>query len=318
MNTEEINIVFTLSDKTGNYSATFGTTIASIFENTDFNKVVINIHIMHDDTLTIENKRNFEKLISYYRQNVQFYNIKLDWAKFKNLDCIKKYTIAQLYRIMIADTIKVDKVIYLDSDLIFNLDIRDLNNEELDGKSIGAVLDKYVKGIDVISKHEYVYKIPVNVEEYFNTGVIIFDLKKIREKYDTFSEGIQLLKKYPFIPYGEQDINNMLFVGDCKFIDKKYNWGNVKGKRDNCIYHFSVEGNKKPWCNNTTTLNELYWQYFAKTPWGNTIDKLLTAYNKSIILDKKILINPILSKKIFIKNCLQRILKEFLLRFRKR
>ena len=41
MNTEEINIVFTLSDKTGNYSATFGTTIASIFENTDFNKVVI-------------------------------------------------------------------------------------------------------------------------------------------------------------------------------------------------------------------------------------------------------------------------------------
>ena len=204
MNTEEINIVFTLSDKTGNYSATFGTTIASIFENTDFNKVVINIHIMHDDTLTIENKRNFEKLISYYRQNVQFYNIKLDWAKFKNLDCIKKYTIAQLYRIMIADTIKVDKVIYLDSDLIFNLDIRDLNNEELDGKSIGAVLDKYVKGIDAISKHEYVYKIPVNVEEYFNTGVIIFDLKKIREKYDTFSEGIQLLKKYPYEVSGGQ------------------------------------------------------------------------------------------------------------------
>ena len=74
IDTEKIHICYTLRDFNGKYSKFIGTSICSILENTKSNIV---IHIIHDDTLTEENKSKFMSLVNTYKQNIHFYSIVL-------------------------------------------------------------------------------------------------------------------------------------------------------------------------------------------------------------------------------------------------
>ena len=59
-----IHVCFGLFDKTGRYSKFTGTTICSIFANT---KSEVTTHILHDDTLTADNR---EKIFACRREGM--------------------------------------------------------------------------------------------------------------------------------------------------------------------------------------------------------------------------------------------------------
>ena len=66
-----IHICFGLYDKTGRYSKFTGTTMLSIFDNTNSE---VTVHILHDNTLTQDNRDKFIYLAGRYNQHVKFYN----------------------------------------------------------------------------------------------------------------------------------------------------------------------------------------------------------------------------------------------------
>ena len=309
MMNNKIDIAFSVHDKDGSYSLKIAVAMVSILENTN-GKIVF--HLLHDDTLSEHNKKFFKKLVNNYNKEIIFYHIQLKKEDFINLKDIEIYSPGALFRLKLAELVNVNKILYLDADIICNLDIKYLFEENIDDYAVAAVLDKDVVNQDNISNNKFYKKSPIDVKNYFNSGVILFNLNYIRKNYNMFYETMYFLKKYPYIPYSDQAALNYLFQKKCRFLDCKYNWGVKKGAYDECIYHFSgVED--KPWNFKTSSLRILYWKYFLKTPWCNNLEDFLKEYDKSNMpVEKNILTGRILSRKIFIKNFLIRLKREFL------
>ncbi|MBR3050926.1 MAG: hypothetical protein IKG61_05695 [Selenomonadaceae bacterium] len=58
-----IHVCFGLYDKTGSYSKFTGTAMLSLFENTSAD---VTVHILHDETLTQDNREKFIYLAGRY------------------------------------------------------------------------------------------------------------------------------------------------------------------------------------------------------------------------------------------------------------
>ena len=67
-----IHICFSLFDKDGRYSKFTGTAILSLFENTT---AEVTVHLLHDNTLTQDNRAKFIQLEKTYKQTIKFYNL---------------------------------------------------------------------------------------------------------------------------------------------------------------------------------------------------------------------------------------------------
>ena len=274
---EAIHVALALHDPSGNYSQHAGVVMTSIFENTKSNVIV---HILHDDTLTEENRRKFIRTAEKYSQGLELHDI-TEYTKHISKDIVNiigvTFTVGSLYRIVLQDIIPLDKVIYLDCDIVVNMDIRKLWEIDTDGKYIAAVLDE-----GTYKKHFLSYdglKCWINgckASSYINSGVLIMDLKAIRQRGDFFADAIQWLKSHLYSSnYGDQDVYNALFFGSIKMLDKKFN-------RQFCRFAF-FDGSDlsdtvihniwpKPW--NTVSADEnciLYWDMFMRSAWGENL-----------------------------------------------
>lgn len=116
-----IHVCFGLHDGDGKYSKFVGTTMASIFENT---RSEVTAHILHDNTLTDDNRDKFSWLAGRYNQRVEFHNVEklcpdeLKFLREKLADKIQtRFSIGALYRLLIKKIFGSGKVIYLDADM---------------------------------------------------------------------------------------------------------------------------------------------------------------------------------------------------------
>ena len=56
---DRVHICYAMYDKNGTFSKYVGTSMTSVFENTD---APVAVHLMHDSTLTDDNREKFEAL----------------------------------------------------------------------------------------------------------------------------------------------------------------------------------------------------------------------------------------------------------------
>ena len=283
-----IHVCFGLHDKTGRYSKFTGTAMLSIFANTNSK---ITVHILHDNTLSIENRDKFIYLAGQYGQFVKFYNveklcadrIEKIYQSFPRIDK-RRFSIATFYRFFIPVVFPndIEKAIYLDSDIIVNIDINEFWKIELGDKVLGVVpentlgaksqnqplcLAGYVKG-----------------EDYFNAGVLLMNLTLLREKEATIIGGIKFLSENPqYEKYLDQDVLNYCFSTESLTLPVKFNMMMhlpVVKKKENIdkeIYHFSAHSLR---LNMNNPFFRLYINYFMKTPWfdENTIGRLYEGF----------------------------------------
>jgi lipopolysaccharide biosynthesis glycosyltransferase len=113
---------------------------------------------------------------------------------------------ATYFRLMIPQFMPpdVDRAIYLDSDLILQGDIAELWNFNLGGHALGAIVDAGLSSIDFAAR----YNLP-SAGQYFNAGVLLLDVKKLREER-TFDHTIDLLANNTY-DYDDQDALNISF-----------------------------------------------------------------------------------------------------------
>lgn len=274
----EIHIAFGISDQSGEYSKFVGTTILSIVKNTKSNIV---IHILHDGTINALNKDYFLEMSEKYRFKILFYlvSVPLEIKKLKSLGYL---TIGTILRLAIVKYCQVDKIIYLDGDILVNLDIQLIWDIDISNYYIAAVNDKKDTRIDYI-KRKYYQNIGYDCEYYFNAGVLYFNCKNISNSFDMWQKCFDVLKKYKYLIFADQDALNYVFQGKVLFMEERFNLivdsdESLNLLPLNSIVHFA--GYFKPWNCVNREIIKLYYSYMFETPWADNHEKIIISMSE--------------------------------------
>ena len=275
---KEIPIFFTIDDK---YAPYVSVAISSIIENAskEYNYKIIIIY----QELTNENIEKISRL--------QNDNFKIEFVYMKDtLDAITDrvenrlrcdyFTLTIYFRLFIPEMFKeYDKGIYIDSDIVVPGDISELYNFELGDNLIGACPDHSVVDIpEIINYMENA--IGVNRHEYIKSGVLLMNLKKMREeKFD--QRFLELLNKYHFDSIApDQDYLNAMCNGSILYLDECWDAMPIEGKKelDNPkLIHYNLFS--KPWCYDNIPYEDYFWKYAKKSDYYNDIVNFKNTYS---------------------------------------
>ena len=273
-----IHVCFALYDKTGTYSRFTGTAILSLFDNTNSK---VTVHLLHDNTLTNDNREKFIQIADRYGQTLKFYNVeKLCADRLKQIEehfpqaKESHFSIATFYRFFIPELLLpqgIDKAIYLDSDIIVNLDIAEFWQIKLGSHPLAVVpeIDNNVpvKEVALLVKEEV-----ISEEIYFNAGILLMNLKILHEEEATIMVGMKFIGNYPRISCFDQDVLNYCFAASSLRLPIKFNFyvkfARLNGKLDaeNKICHYA-DGRISLSMDLNDLYNCLFKDYFIKTPW---------------------------------------------------
>ena len=268
-----IHICFGLHDGDGKYSKFVGTSMASIFETTN---LAVTIHILHDATLTDDNRENFSELAEKYNQSVEFHDVEklcpeeIAFLREKLVDKINtRFSIGAFYRLLIKKILKTGKIIYLDADIIVNLDISELWQQNLGNFPVAAVPEVDATQRFIITNKFLLNNGLVKVENYFCSGVIVFNLDKLDEKF--FYVGTQFLVDNPACESPDQDILNAFFSENYLKLAQKFDSfviidQRLKSPVTEKIYHYAGQTFG---LNRDNPYDKLFLENFARTPWLN-------------------------------------------------
>ena len=264
---ECIQVAFGLYDKKGTYTLYVGTVIQSVLENT-MSKVCF--HIFHDDTLNRTNKEKLIQTVGEFGGYIQFHEVNPD--NFQgNHEWVKYYTIGCMFRLIMPRILKnLDKLIYLDADLLFCRDIKDLWDIDIAGYSLAAVRDVIFD--NGIRQPKFVEEGIVSKDRYFNSGVLLMNLDAIRKKGDLLELSIAFLENNPDTALPDQDALNYYFNDTALLLDKNWNVfsqyekRNCKNVRENVVYHFMGQSYIDYF--STVDFEKMYLKTKANTAWG--------------------------------------------------
>ena len=298
----KINIVFATDD---NYVQHLCCAIASLLENKN-KKDNLCIFILNSG-LTEENINNIEKLKSIQNFELQFCDMNKYNAIFDSLPLNRDYiSKATYYRLMLLEVLpkNIDKIIYLDCDIIVLNDIANLYNENIEDFYAGVIEDE--GSITQIKRMGF----PIE-NNYFNAGILLLNLEKLR-KINYLEECINFFEQNKEkIVLQDQDILNGVFNGKCKFLPLNWN-ANARLYFKNSLEHLYTKEQeldakkhpyilhytdiKKPWRRYSDhPLQYVYIKYLFKTPYKFKAIKLIFL----IIIDRIFSIRNSNNHKIF-------------------
>ncbi|PQP85737.1 hypothetical protein CPT76_34700 [Paenibacillus sp. AR247] len=214
-----IELALAFTDKDGTYSEHAAAALASVFRNTSSE---LQVHILHDDSLLEENRNKLAQLAADFKHPIHFYPVTLPVEMMNVLSgtgSIDRWTWGSLYRLLLPAVVPAERVIYLDCDVMVNMDITELWEIDLNGGYLGAIHDQGIHGIA-----EVVAVQGLNPETYFNSGVLVFDLNAIRQHVTWFEEILNFFRAFPGTSMPDQDCLNHVFGGNCLLLDQRFNW----------------------------------------------------------------------------------------------
>lgn len=265
-----IHIGFGLHDKDGHYSVWVGTVMQSILEHTDSR---ICFHILHDETLSSDNKYKLEKVAYNGSSIAEFHKIdENDFSVVKNQ--MSRFTIGAMFRCSLPKLLPdLNRIIYLDADLFVNRDIKELWDVDVREYCLAGVVDE---GVNIHNYPRILNKYPeIKKESYFNSGVLYMNLKKLREFGGLKKLVLDFLIENPEAGLPDQDALNVLFHDKVLYLDDSWNQFVFIHRKDN-VEKDNVEKLDKAIFHYAGTLLMLYshsqidLEYFrtiCRTPW---------------------------------------------------
>lgn len=204
----EINICFTFDD---NYIKYALIAIYSILKER-VSPFPIHFYILGNNVSNLSVFKKFSKF-----KNVSVYTSNIDLDQYISFDLQFRHCTKAVELDLLIPELPVlkdlDRLLYLDPDIIVRKDISSLYFQDLKGKALGCVKDY---GCACVFNNK-----PVDLNAYknINSGVMIMDIKKLQKKNFT-KICLDYLKKRKLI---DQDIINNLFSNDILFLDPIYN-----------------------------------------------------------------------------------------------
>jgi len=162
-----------------------------------------------------------------------------------------------------------------------NEDIAKLYFTNIGEKLLGAVTDESVMAADVFREYVKKHVRMKKAEDYFNSGVLVMNLEKMREEKikDQF---INLLCKYNFKTVApDQDYLNFLCRGKIHYLDRGWNKHaiaeNEIENKDLYLMHYNMFN--KPWKYSGVQNEELFWNFASKTSFAEFLENYKQKYN---------------------------------------
>lgn len=266
MNTmqKDINICLSCDD---NYSKYAGVVIASILSNSDSDDE-LHFFIL-DGNISQENKNKLLELKQIKNCKIDFVQVKEEqFDLYKQINTHEYLTIQAYYRLKLAELLpNISRIIYFDCDTLIQTSLAKLYNMDLENNVIAGCLD-----VRVIHKRKWRGK------KYINSGMILFDLDKMRNE-NIEEQFIEYTKaNIDKIKTGDQDIINFALKDRIKIIDDNWNV-QVSGFASrtsftNNPYIIHYIGSDKPWeFGSCTHFKERYFDILQLTPWKLSEDE---------------------------------------------
>jgi lipopolysaccharide biosynthesis glycosyltransferase len=264
MNKKTIPIFFTFDE---NYAPYFSVALASLIDHTSKeNDYTINVVYSN---ISDETK---EKIASLGKDNVHLTFTDIDdkigpiAAKLNNQSSKTHFPISVYFRLFLPSMFpEFDKGIYVDSDTCFNADVAEFYNYDLEDKLIGAIKDISISQIAPFI--EYIENaVGIKGDMYVNSGVLLMNMKKLRE-IDFENHFLYILSKYDFeIVAPDQDYLNALLKDQIKYLPVEWNAmpiEGVKGVDNPKLIHYNLF--LKPWHYSGIAYEEYFWKYAEKS-----------------------------------------------------
>jgi lipopolysaccharide biosynthesis glycosyltransferase len=259
---EKVNIAFCFND---GYTSRIAVTITSILINNE--NLYFDFYLFSSD-LSNESIKLLDCLSTSYN-NFKLHHINVDKNIFSRLVLpIRRITVDTYFRYVIPELLpNVDKILYLDGDLVVNGCIYNFYDIKLENNYFAGVKDM---GIDIGYQRRF------NLDVYVNAGVLLMNLKQMRQDHiyeKLINTTIKLAKS---LQYPDQDVLNVVCKDRIVLVDSIYNFitPNMikeKERRDMAvIIHYT--GMNKPW-NTTAPMYEIWNQY------NSVFNKILTSSN---------------------------------------
>lgn len=283
-NAEVIQIAFALYDKNGDYSKWVGTAMLSIIEHTGSR---IHFHILHDRTLTTENRRKLIQVGNLGENQISFHDMsEYDFSDFEKT--VRFYTIGSLFRTLIPEVMEeLDKVLYLDADIYVNSDIKELWKINVEDHYLAAVADEGISNGTMLSVA--VTSGEALAERYFNSGVLLMNLRMIRRKGCMYQKIFEYIRRVPETNLPDQDALNVVYGDKVLLLDKRWNYFALTAHRRgekaliNGIYHYAG-----CYCElySLAEYDLQYYETLCRTPWGMQDGPECLMRNMSRIVDR--------------------------------
>lgn len=282
LDNQAVHVAFGRSNLTDEYNRHMAVAMVSCIKNCS---LPIVIHLFYDDVCSSENIQILDENISYLSDLITGIGAKILFhpincpdfiSQVPNIDLITSGT---LMRVLFLDSVNdLNKIIFLDCDMIVNTDVSVLWNLDLNGSVIGAVQEVFKPKITSRLMKKRYANAGIDIHNYFNAGLLVIDLELLR------NSGISLIaetkmffeNKKNNLPAMDQEIYNYLFQKSFTRLPEKYNLLvnlNRNFESDDCIIHYA--GGDKPWDKHAVSKYDLlYWKYLYYTKWGKD-EKLL-------------------------------------------
>jgi lipopolysaccharide biosynthesis glycosyltransferase len=262
-----------------NYLPHVGTLFRSIVENNRNHRLAFHLLTMDSRVPDDERLNQFIDSIRSENISVHIHLVKKDEPILAAIpDGGVIASSATFLRFLVPSLVKADKILYLDCDMIVHGDLQPLFQTDLNDRIAAVVSELFVS--------RFAEKLSLNLR-YFNAGMMLFNAAKWRDE-GWLEKSIRFINE-KFAPLfhgkkncGDQDILNMICLGQVVYVHPRYNMVNpiflrrifFQGKLfvdayDNpVIIHFA--GGAKPW--NRFEVHPLTPQYLAyrrQTPWSD-------------------------------------------------
>src|SRR5574344_1667810 len=240
--------------------------MTSIMENLLQDEVVF--HIIDGGLSEFSKNKILEVTQNYKNCEVQFNKVNNDLFKgFKQSDY---YTVQILWTLVLPEIEglnNLDKLIYLDCDLISHASLKELWDLDLE--------DNFIASVEDANGKKYSKRFLDGNEKFFNTGLMVLNCKKWRSE-NISQKAVKIAIENTGTALGyDQTVLNKLFVGKVKYLnlkwDLQYSPLNVWPSYENldeyyqavknpCIIHYV--GDYKPWVKGLGCFNPKQKDYF--------------------------------------------------------
>lgn len=283
----DLHILYQSSDA---FAPVTGISILSLLEN---NKEAesITIHLFANAILE-NNLEKIKSIIDNYGRTLIVYNINEYIDDIKDMGAVAyagSYTpYVKWFVGQIVDS-SISRILYLDGDVIVDGSLFDLWNTSMENKPLAIAKD--------CMSSKFKQMLGLNTEQnYYNTGVMLFNLDAWRCG-DYCTQYLDHLKnKHSDYPYVEQDVVNIIYNKDIATLDLRYNFISLysvfsiediyniyhlnpqlfyskecyqAAKQQPIIIHYPTVFLGRPWqSNNSNPLSYKYEVYKSLSPWN--------------------------------------------------
>lgn len=231
----------------------------------------ITVYVLQSN-LTDEDKNCLTKLALTCRQQLEYIDVDIE-SYLKQLPTTEQWTKEIYYRLLVGELLpkSLERLLYLDVDVIVHQPIAAFYEMDMQGMDLAATDDTMIQGNFSAEQTALFADFDEGIR-YFNSGMLLYDLKKIRENY-SFANYCEAAKRVDYkLTNPDQDLLNYVHSGKVLFVDnKRYNAfsQNVVPTDEVLdslvIVHYA---GRKPWKSNDARyeMERLWWLYAKETP----------------------------------------------------